>query len=276
MISMRREPSELLALGVAYTAFTKAVLAAPPDRDCLNELLQTFERRSAVTHRFLKGCEIAFDGLYELQVTLRSLAGKRLIVAASDLGSLQMSAVALARCGRRIVTPYWGISERFTKVARETHSVLLNLAEHGPARPLARVLTNAQHDGLLPFLLIEAPRAAPLGLDARRCAFLGFSVRCSRFLCWFGARSGSDVLLLWNTIETDGRVTLHHRALGHVALEMTPVLLAAIEAEILLEPAQYAWECAATLFSDPMAARLALAELPRIVDWRERALVSQG
>ena len=188
----------------------------------------------------LAGENVVFQGLDALRSTLEIDAP--LVVAVTELGSINLSVTALRHCGVQIVTPFWDIGDDYRRFANAFEVPLVSVKEHATPTKLLRALIASRDRGLVPCLVVEAPSRS-----RHLHSFLNCTVRCSSFLAWMANRFDSGVVLIWNRqLEPD------HVAVGFEwvppGLVSTQRLLWRIDTEVRRDPSQYTWENSAILF----------------------------
>ena len=250
----------LLAIGVGMTSASFVHCEAD-----LNKAASTYVVRCLACRDILAGRDIMFQRLERLRDAVAGSEG-RLVIAATELGSINLSIAALWRCGIRVITPFWELARYYEELAHLFQVVLIDMRKHSTPSKLSQVIRYHQRRGIVPVLVVEAPCRS-----SRQYAFLNCRINCSRFLCWLSRETESRMMLIWNKQVGRGQVEV---GFDWVTPEMadTQLLLDRIEKEVRREPPQYSWENSAVLFSDKSALRRSFDKMELILGWRQRWL----
>jgi hypothetical protein len=186
-------PEEILAIGLAFAAFCIGSFGREPTLAELDGVASAYVRRKSACERYLSKRHVDIVIPDPLRDIVRCGDAQPVVFAATELGSIQLTAIALAQLGRQLITPYWGLAVGYRKVAERCGTTLIDLQNSPRPRQLIRSLEAARSQQITPLLVLEAPvQSGP------RYDFFGYRPRCSRFLSMYSRIIGARIGLLWN------------------------------------------------------------------------------
>jgi hypothetical protein len=205
------------------------------------------------------------DGVAEL---LRTLKSERVIFAGSQFGSPLVSIAALASLGANVAGIHLTLGNTQKQILDKYRVHAIDITEPTNLFAFIRPLQKLHDDGHVIWLMCDAP-----GKSRARYNFLGYAVRCANLIERFARIGRCTVVPTHCRLISEREASVHCDAPLADYDSMTQRLLSNVETRIYEDPANYIWDGASIIFSDPQAILNGVRCLPDFLDWRERSAV---
>ena len=250
-------------MGLLYASFGAQIGLSSINKCELNSIADGFIWREKVIMQPNRYLHFESHGVETLASIIESIGYRSVVLVASELGSINFTLIALSRLGVKLAIPFYSLSPSHKFAADVCKARLIDLNSVGSSFQLLSTMQDLSRTGLVPLLMLDVPSRTK-----KKSRFLGYDVMASRLCELYSKSTASQMILVWNKVDTRGNIQIICRAPGSAGDVTTRGLLRILEDEIYSDPLAYSWAGARLLFSDVKAIGNGIQHLREIVDWR--------